>query len=139
MQKVEDPEHWRCTTSSSCRQSCVRVFTTVQFIIIFILILTLKSFRESNEFRHHYRTQGGIAASSRQYNTSTWVNRPDKMERLNENPVYARFRIKRKKERAKLSLLIIVSTAPRRSDRRAAIRETWWKQCKNTEKVTKNI
>ena len=37
----------------------------------------------------------------------------------------------------KYDLLLIVSTAPQRFDRRDAIRKTWWRLCELSEKVRK--
>jgi len=65
-----------------------------------------------------------------------WMELPNKMQNLNENPVYAKFNISRKEKPSKVSLLVVVSSAPTRYDRRLAIRETWWKQCKSTKRVS---
>jgi len=65
-----------------------------------------------------------------------WMELPNKMENLNENPVYAQFNISRKEKPSKVNLLIIVSSAPKRYVRRLAIRETWWQQCRSNKRVT---
>ena len=59
-------------------------------------------------------------------------SRKEKTNNLLENPVYANFNISKVRRKKKVTLLVIVSSGPRRSDRRNAIRETWWKQCKPT-------
>lgn len=57
---------------------------------------------------------------------------------FNNNPIYTRFNITNPKIRKRVTVLIIVSTAPRRYDRRQAIRETWWRHCKQTNEVRIN-
>ena len=64
-----------------------------------------------------------------------WLEMPDRMLHLNKNPVYAQFDIPRRPDYPKCDLLIIVSSAPKRHDRRMAIRETWWQQCGSTNGV----
>ena len=71
--------------------------------------------------------------------------RTQKLATLLQNPVYERLQLKdtvRKKDgsvgkiaRKKVDLLLIVSSGPRRIDRREAIRQTWWKDCVQTSKV----
>ena len=68
-----------------------------------------------------------------------WLALPDRMQRLNENPVYAKFKIPRQMNRPKVNLLILVSSAPKRGDRRAAIRETWWSQSSKNDKVNYSV
>ena len=50
---------------------------------------------------------------------------------LRTNIIYRSFGVKLKKRRESVNLLVIVSSAPKRSDRRAGIRETWWTLCRN--------
>lgn len=57
------------------------------------------------------------------------------LEELMKNPIYSKFGIKPAKSRKRVTLLIIVSTGPRRHDRRQAIRQTWWQECKPTKMV----
>jgi len=69
------------------------------------------------------------------FETSTkWaaLSRSNKRIKLLENPVYANFNITKASGRKKVTLLLIVSSGPRRVDRRNAIRQTWWKQCVQT-------
>eukprot|EP00112_Aurelia_sp_Birch-Aquarium-sp1_P009468 Seg20760.1 transcript_id=Seg20760.1/GoldUCD/mRNA.D3Y31 product="hypothetical protein" protein_id=Seg20760.1/GoldUCD/D3Y31 len=51
---------------------------------------------------------------------------------LRTNSIYKSFGVKLKKRRQSVNLLLVVSSAPKRSDRRASIRETWWTLCRNT-------
>lgn len=116
-----DPVQLRCTTSSTCKRSCLVVFITVQFAVICILAFTLKNImpRKGKTFDEN----------------SNWKSLPDRMERLNENPVYAKFNITRQQIRPRVNLLIVVSSAPNRGGRRLAIRETWWNQSRASDKV----
>ena len=72
------------------------------------------------------------------YKPHSWFLLEDKMNRLNENPIYRRFNISQRRKKPHVNLLIIVSSAPRRSDRRFAIRSTWWKLCKSIPRVSSN-
>ena len=55
---------------------------------------------------------------------------------LRQHPVFGKYNISVvNSPKKKVTLLLIVSTAPRRADRRASIRDTWWKQCVGNEKV----
>lgn len=127
-----DRVHWKCTTSSSCKRSCLMFVITLQFIIIFVLGFTLRSFGDYGNYDVIATT---MPSDSMNRESSAWLLLPDKMERLNENPVYAKFNISRKQDRPKVNLLMIISSAPKRGDRRAAIRDTWWNQTKSNEKV----
>ena len=47
-----------------------------------------------------------------------------------DHPVFRTYNISRVyRERKRVTVLIIVSSAPKRSDRRESIRKTWWKEC----------
>ena len=63
----------------------------------------------------------------------------DYADRWNRNPLYSKFKIIRPVFREKTNLLIIVSSAPKRSDRRSAVRETWWKDCMSNDQVQQQI
>ena len=52
-----------------------------------------------------------------------------------KNPIYANFSIKPNHSRKRVNLLVIVTSAPSRIERRNAIRDTWWKSCRNNTKV----
>jgi len=71
-------------------------------------------------------------------------SRSRKLSTLLQNPVYERLKITEKYtkngetikiRKKKVDLLVIVSSGPRRGDRRQAIRDTWWKDCKPTSQV----
>ena len=132
MKEVEilerDSDQLKCTTSSSCKRSCLVIFITVQFCIICILGFTLRNIRITSE-------QNIAKEDNTNSDEYAWLARSDRMARLNENPVYARFNISRQENRPKVNLLLMVSSAPKRSDRRTAIRETWWSQIYSNNKV----
>ena len=124
----KDPDQLRCTTSSSCKRSCLVLFITIQFCIICILGFTLRNIRTVSE--------GNIVPKKIQESDGYyWLALPDRMKKLNENPVYAKFNISRQENRPKVNLLILVSSAPKRGDRRSAIRDTWWNQSYANDKV----
>ena len=52
-----------------------------------------------------------------------------------KNPIYANFSIEPNQSRKRVNLLVIVTSAPSRIERRNAIRDTWWKSCQNNTKV----
>ena len=58
---------------------------------------------------------------------------------IDKNSVFRNFNITAPSVRKNVTILIIVSTAPRRSDRRQAIRETWWQDCKKTGNVSQTL
>eukprot|EP00794_Sanderia_malayensis_P020488 gene20488-22504_t len=129
-----DPVQLNCTTSSSCRRSCFQIFIIVQLAIIFALSLCLKSLSSSAKYERYGGEDDEIDNSyfsNSVLNRSSWVGLDirEKMERLNENPVYAEFNITKRNDKPRLNLLLIVSSAPKRGDRRTAIRETWWQDC----------
>ena len=55
--------------------------------------------------------------------------------KVRNNPVYRHLDILDRGRRESVNLLVIVSSAPKRSDRRIGIRETWWPLCKSNGKV----
>ena len=64
-----------------------------------------------------------------------WFQLPDKFERINENIIYRSFKIKKPEKREKVNVIFLVSSAPARLERRMAIRETWWSDCKTNDRV----
>jgi len=54
---------------------------------------------------------------------------------LRVHPVYGEMEFPMPETKKKVNILLIVSSAPKRSDRRQAIRDTWWQQCNNMGKV----
>ena len=54
---------------------------------------------------------------------------------LKNNSVYRHLQILETGKREFANLLLIVSSAPKRLDRRNTIRETWWPLCKDTNRV----
>ena len=59
---------------------------------------------------------------------------------LKNHSVFKMFNISRVyKKKKRVHVLVIVSTAPKRRDRRDGIRKTWWKRCLQTKKVFKQL
>ena len=55
---------------------------------------------------------------------------------LKNHSVFKTFNVSRVyKKKKRVHILVIVSTAPKRRDRRDSIRQTWWKRCVQTKKV----
>lgn len=52
-----------------------------------------------------------------------------------KNPIYTNFHIEPRQSRKRVNLLVIVTSAPSRIERRNAIRDTWWRSCQNNTKV----
>ena len=61
----------------------------------------------------------GIQQQTSQINF-TWIDR---------HPIYKQFYIRNVKSKKQVTVVVVVSSAPKRLDRRNAIRRTWWKQC----------
>lgn len=120
-----DPVQLKPATHSSSKRGCLALFITIQFGIICILGLMLRNIQT--------RTEGNVIGDKER--RGNWWGIADRMQRLNENPVYSRFNIPRQENRPKINLLIIVSSAPTRGDRRSAIRDTWWNQSYTNNEV----
>ena len=100
--------------------------------------------------RHHiFRPTGPPSELERLMDASIkWSSqsRKQKLATLLLNPIYKKFHIKDrvvttnntvvKIKKKKVDLLVIVSSGPRRADRRQAIRDTWWKDCVSTASVS---
>eukprot|EP00794_Sanderia_malayensis_P016973 gene16973-18684_t len=56
--------------------------------------------------------------------------------KVKDNAVFVHIKSTAREKMEHVNLLVLVSSAPKRSDRRQAIRETWWPLCKSTDKVT---
>ena len=55
---------------------------------------------------------------------------------LKNHSVFKTFNVSRVyKKKKRVHILVIVSTAPKRRDRRDSIRQTWWKRCVQIKKV----
>ena len=53
----------------------------------------------------------------------------EKREHLLENPVYATYNITKPVQKERVNVFLIISSGPRRGDRRDALRKTWLKEC----------
>ena len=59
----------------------------------------------------------------------------EKRKHLLENPVYATYGISKPVQKERVNVLLIISSGPRRGDRRDALRKTWLKECVTTAGV----
>lgn len=116
----------------------VIVFMALCVVFYFALLTSL----EENKAHPIRKQQRKMSAEEKRLKSLTdrsmvWaeLSRRDKMQRLLENPIYENFNIKKPRVKKKVTVLIIVSSGPRRADRREAIRSTWWAQCKPTFKM----
>ena len=109
------------------------------FVIIVVSSLVIRSVPSSPHFlqrfvvRTAFEQLDGFEIDSNV--TMDWHKLSNRMEHLNMNPVYASLGIPRKRVRPRVNLLLIVSSAPSRIERRMAIRDTWWNQSTSSDKV----
>ena len=70
-----------------------------------------------------------------------WMSqsRNDKIKNILDNPIFSGFKIKKPARKKFVNVLVIVSSGPRRVDRRNSIRETWWADCKTTAHGVRSI
>ena len=107
----------------------------LQLIIISFLSVFLNSSSSKPRFKPYIHGEMNALVEEDGNVTMEWQKLPNKMNHLNMNPVYAKLGIPRIKFRPRVNLLLIVSSAPSRIERRMAIRETWWNQSKTNAKV----
>ena len=127
-----------------------KVYTILKYQVynvvkVFLVSITFYCLYKSNIPNHHLNIK--FASINESYKNSEeniaddlpWHKRKDKFDILNSNVIYMKFNIPRALKREKLNILLIISSAPSRSDRRFAIRDTWWNQCKSSTKVCINF
>ena len=105
-------------------------------VLVITTVLILLSLSTPEKPKIQFQTETVVDDVKHIEESMKWMELPNKMENLDANPVYAQFNISRKEKPSKFNLLIIVSSAPKRYDRRLGIRETWWQQCRSTERVS---
>ena len=115
-------------------RKCLLGVVTIQAVSICVLLLLL-TISEWRKPPLPYRKDVDFVEPNYTKQALEWMRLPERVKHLNENPIYANFNISRNKNPPHVTLLIIVSSAPKRIERRMAIRETWWQQCKSSEKV----
>ena len=76
-----------------------------------------------------YKTDFSKRLSSSVKKSASSISPDD--EFLIKHPVFKNFNIIPPVQKKNVRLLVIVTTAPQRNDRREAIRNTWWTRCKN--------
>ncbi|XP_057300400.1 uncharacterized protein LOC130631683 [Hydractinia symbiolongicarpus] len=91
---------------------------------------------QQSKTKTNLKKPGYVTNTIQQSKTKTNFKKPTRESvYIKNNPYLANFNIKPKGKKKKVTLLLIVSTGPRRYDRRATIRNTWWQQCKPTGEV----
>ena len=123
--------------STSKRGVYLMVLIGLQLALIVIIgSLVVKSVPAVPHYAHYSFGGNDVDVFEGEVNaTMNWHKLPNRMKQLNMNPVYAALGIPRKVPRPRVNLLLIVSSAPSRVDRRVAIRDTWWNQSRSTDKV----
>ena len=113
----------------------IHLWQVIAFLLVAIVLIQ-HSLHTAEKLKPHLQAEKVLGCTGDVIKAVKWMELPNKMEHLNENPVYAKFNISRKEMPSKFNLLIIVSSAPKRYDRRLGIRETWWQQCRSTKRVS---
>lgn len=110
----------------------------ISTVVIYLVIYTYNIDIVEVAWNHavlHFNTSEkhpfSISASTNYQQYSSKIN----FTWIDNHPIYKRFYIKNVNSRKRVSVLVVVSTAPKRIDRRNAIRKTWWKQCVGTGNV----
>ena len=114
------------TTSNSNSSSYIKFFKMLMLIIAmnFVIVGALIYMRTTT---NKYRTPG-----PRRRNKS---DEEKFLSQLNQNLVFKKFNITEPEQRTKVDIILIVSSAPARTERRSAIRQTWWPDCRSTNRV----
>ena len=105
------------------------VIMAVMIFLILLYFLTNDSMVDLSRNKHSKRSSK-YATNLNYFNLISY-----NINYIMKNPIYANFSIKPNQFRKRVNLLVIVTSAPSRTDRRDAIRDTWWKSCQNNTKV----
>ena len=111
---------------TSISSSYIKCFKMLMFIMAmnFVIVGTLIYMRTST---NKYKIPG-----PRRRNKS---EEEKFVSHLNQNIVFKKFNIREPEQRTKIDIILIVSSAPARTERRSVIRQTWWPECRSTERV----
>ena len=110
------------TTSSTY----IKFFKILMFIVAMKFVI-VGALIYMTTFTNKYRTPG-----PRRRNKS---DEEKFLSHLNQNLVFKKFNITEPEQRTKVDIILIVSSAPARTERRSAIRQTWWPECRSTNRV----
>ena len=123
-----------------------QAFTLMVIIVVIVLVLfsVYRKFPviENNWSRiskSYYRPPQMLNKNSRKNNDGG--NQKDSFDSfLQSHPLFKTFNVSRVNTiKKRVHVLIIISTAPKRRDRRDSIRRTWWKRCLRTTKVYESL
>ena len=101
----------------------VAVIISSAWLIVTICFTTILNYRSLYEIDFSKRLLNSVKKSA--------SSMPPDDKFLIKHPVFKDFHIMPPVQKKNVRLLVIVTTAPQRNDRREAIRNTWWTQCKN--------
>lgn len=115
----------------------VLFFAILSIAFYFALMDALKKNKDNPitlSVRRKAKSKEDIAMEILYAKSAKWMSqsKDKKLQNLLDNPVFKTFDIKKPKRKKFAHVLLIVSSGPRRVDRRNAIRDTWWKDCKKT-------
>eukprot|EP00794_Sanderia_malayensis_P017034 gene17034-18748_t len=89
---------------------------------------------ETNKKSHNEEVATDHLAKDNYKNSSREANMA-LFNHIQNSSLFRHFRIAGRDKRETVTLLVVVSSAPKRTDRRNAIRQTWWQMCNNTDMV----
>ena len=122
---------WRKLVFSFMRNTMQKKAVIMAVMIFLILLYFLSNDSMVDLGRNKYSKRSSKYATNLNYFNLISYD----INYIMKNPIYANFSIKPNQFRKRVNLLVIVTSAPRRIDRRNAIRDTWWKSCQNNTKV----
>ena len=118
---VQSPASTTSNSSTNIKFFKILMFIiAMNFVIVGALIYTATSTKK-------YRTRGPrrrIKSDEEKF-----------LSHLNQNLVFKKFNITEPEQRTKVDIILIVSSAPAHTERRSAIRQTWWPDCRSTNRV----
>ena len=104
--------------------------------VVVVAIFTFSTIYYINSRTERETQHGNRSTTPEERQSVKWHMKHDKFERINDNIIYNKFNITKPKTRQFVNIIYIISSAPTRIDRRTAIRETWWGDCKSTDRVS---
>ena len=112
------------TTSNS--SAYIKFFKILMFIIEMNFVI-FGALIYMTTFTNKYRTPGPRRRNKSDEETF--------LSHLNQNLVVQQCNITELENRTKVDIILIVSSAPARTESWSAIRQTWWLQCRSTNRI----